>query len=243
MKTFFLISALIVICFPAISQKNMDDVVYLKNGSKIKGTIVQVYPDSIVQIKQFGGSMWIFPMKDVLMIAKEEKVNVKASIDTFDGYHFGMEAGALIGAGSNEYKAPLGIYMLHSYHITPSLAAGVGAGLEFFRITHAPVYLDLRYYLNKGYYAPFIFMEGGMMIPLGDKETDYDGSSYKGKLGYMINPGIGFLFPLSERSVFSISFSYRYHELVSEKENSPLTDYTRIERMNRFNLRIGFLLR
>ncbi len=220
----------------------MDDVVYLKNGSKIIGTILQVFPDSIVQIQQMGGSIWIFPMKEVSMIAKENRLKLKSTIYNEKGYQFSVDAGILIAAGINEYKAPLSVHVINSYHITPSFAAGIGTGLEFFRITQMPLYVDLRYSLNKKFYSPYIFMQGGGMFPLGNKQKEYDGSTYKGETGFMVNPGIGFLFPLSDKSAFSISLSYRYHELKSVR-NTPLTDYTRIEQMNRFNFRIGFILR
>lgn len=55
MKTISFSVFFMLICIVVYSQKNMDDVVYLKNGSKIQGTILQIIPDSVVQIKQMGG--------------------------------------------------------------------------------------------------------------------------------------------------------------------------------------------
>lgn len=231
-----------LICLSSYAQKGMEDVVYLKNGSKIQGAILQLYPDSIVQIKQIGGSVWIFPMKEVSMIAKEAKVKLKETIVATKGYQLSVDAGFLVGSGNSDYKAPLSVHILNSYYITPALGVGIGAGLEFFRMTQAPIYLDVRYSLNRKYYAPYLFVQGGAMFPISNKETNYDGETYKGERGYMINPGIGFLFPLSEKSAFSVSLSYRYHELRSKREVS-LTDYTRIEKMDRFNIRFGFILR
>jgi hypothetical protein len=50
------------------------------------------------------------------------------------------------------------------------------------------------------------------------------------------------LFPMNEKSALSISISYRYQNLQFARDNSMLPDYTRIEKMNRLNLRIGLIL-
>lgn len=245
MKTFLSAFAMMLACLGAYGQKDMDDVVFLKNGSKIHGRILQVYPDSMVQIKQEGGSVWIFPMKDVRMIAKEEKIRQRPYINSLTGYQTGASIGFLVRSGSNNNlssKAPLTVHVLNTYGITPAISAGAGVGLEFFQVTHMPLYLDLRYYYNRRSYASYLFMQGGAMIPLGHKQKDFEGWSYKGKTGYLLNPGVGFLFPLNEKSAFSISFSYRYHELRSIRK-TPQTDYNIIEKMNRFNIQVGFLLR
>lgn len=243
MKTIFLFMVLLSFTLCTIAQKkNMDDVIYLKNGSKIKGTILQLFPDSIVRIEQVGGSIWVFSMKEIAMIDKEEKFKLKANITEAKGYRFGIDAGVLIGSGDNQNNAPLSLQMIHSYHITPATAFGIGTGLEFFHTTQVPLFADIRHYFNRKYYAPFLFLQGGAMIPIGSKETDYTGSSYKEKIGFMVNSGFGFIFPMSEKSAFSISLSYRYHELKFSRDNSQLPDYMRIEKMNRFNLRFGFIL-
>jgi hypothetical protein len=243
MKTILLTSLLALIFFTAFSQKNMDDVIYLKNGSKIKGSIVQLFPDSIVQIKQLDGSMWFFLMKDVSLIAKEEKMKSQDLISDGKGFQLGAEAGFLLGSGGAEKKAPFGVHAIGSYRIFPNLALGVGTGLEFLNHTQLPLYIDTRFYVNKKFYSPYLFFQAGATLPL-DKEFDIEWStSYEAKPGYMINPGIGILFPMSEKTAFSISFSYRYNELSYKRTKPNLVDYTRIEQMNRFNLKFGFLIR
>lgn len=243
MKTLLLTLFFALFTLTVYSQKNMDDVVYLKNGSRIQGTILQIIPDSVVQIKQMGGSMWIFPMKDVSMIAKEEKIRYKATIAEGKGFQLGAETGVLIGSGETQERAPFGVHFVGSYRIIPRMAAGMGIGLEFLKNTQLPVYLDSRYYINKKFYSPYLFMQAGLLVPL-DKEIYYDWNiKYKPKTGYMINPGVGVLFPMSEKTAVSIAFSYRFQEISFKQFNSYYTDYTRIERMNRFNFKVGFVLR
>lgn len=54
------------------SQDNID-VVYLKNGSIIKGTIVEQVPNVSLKIKTSDGSIFVYQMDEVEKITKEEK--------------------------------------------------------------------------------------------------------------------------------------------------------------------------
>jgi hypothetical protein len=57
----------------AVSQQNFIDVVYLKNGSVIKGIIIEQIPNVTVKIKTLDGSSEIVcKMDDIEKIAKEE---------------------------------------------------------------------------------------------------------------------------------------------------------------------------
>jgi hypothetical protein len=242
MKTILLFLTIVWFSLCATAQKNMEDVIYLKNGSKINGTIMQLFPDSTVRIKQTDGSIWVFPMKEISMIDKEEKNKFKANIAETKGYRFGLDAGFLIGSGDNRNSAPLSLQMIHYYHISPYNSVGIGSGLEFFRTTQAPLFADIRHYFNRKYDAPFFFLQGGGLFPLGSGETDDSGYSYKGKTGYMINSGFGFLFPMNEKSALTIILSYRYQDLRFARDYAPLPDYMRIEKMSRLNIRFGFIL-
>lgn len=48
------------------------DVVYLKNGSIIKGELVEVIPDEQVKIKTSDGSLFVYKMSEVSKIEKEK---------------------------------------------------------------------------------------------------------------------------------------------------------------------------
>ncbi len=50
----------------------MRDVVYLKNGSVIKGVIVEQVPGSSVTIETSDGSTFVYPIEDVSKITKEK---------------------------------------------------------------------------------------------------------------------------------------------------------------------------
>lgn len=69
---------LMVGCFMAIgflteaeAQQFAEDVVYLKNGSVVRGIIVEQIPNETLKIRAQGGSEFVFKMSDVLKITKE----------------------------------------------------------------------------------------------------------------------------------------------------------------------------
>jgi hypothetical protein len=55
-----------------IAQTTTQDVLYLKNGSIIRGMIVQFIPDSTVKIQTVDGSIFVFPSLEIVKIQKEE---------------------------------------------------------------------------------------------------------------------------------------------------------------------------
>ncbi len=57
----------------AQSNSNLQDVVYLRSGTVVRGTLTELIPDSIVRISS-SDSDFTFPMRDVEKITKEPRV-------------------------------------------------------------------------------------------------------------------------------------------------------------------------
>lgn len=70
-----------VISFSASAQNgNMEDVVYLKNGSVIHGTIIEQVPNESLKIKTKDGSVFVYKMADLDKITKEQIPNTTSNI-------------------------------------------------------------------------------------------------------------------------------------------------------------------
>ena len=115
----------------ARAQDQKQDVVYLKNGSIIRGYIIEQIPNQTIKIKTSDGSVFVYSMNDVEKITKEDR-----------------SAGAATAApkplGSGAYSVnPLGFLQLGpvlqaEFKAAPSLLVGpyvrlLGLGL----VTHA----------------------------------------------------------------------------------------------------------
>lgn len=63
-----------------IYSQNKIDVVYLKNGSIVKGNIVKIVPKKDIKLTTENGSIFIFKMSDIDKIEKEKRNPVKEKI-------------------------------------------------------------------------------------------------------------------------------------------------------------------
>ena len=71
MKKLLLSLVLVLSSVVMFAQSNMREVVYLKNGSVIKGVILEQVQDESVKIQTSDGSIFVYPMADVERITKE----------------------------------------------------------------------------------------------------------------------------------------------------------------------------
>ena len=73
MKKTIISAILILICFipNLFAQQQMKDVVYLTNGSIVKGIIAEQVPNEYLKIITADGSIFVFNMEDILKITKE----------------------------------------------------------------------------------------------------------------------------------------------------------------------------
>lgn len=84
MKNIILILALIV-STQIFSQSQTRDVVYLKNGSIIKGTITEMNPSTGIKISTADGSIFVYKMDEILKTEKEEFVGREINQTTSSG--------------------------------------------------------------------------------------------------------------------------------------------------------------
>ena len=73
MKRIFILAlvALISFAMPAAAQQ-YQEVVYLKNGSVIKGTVIEQIPGQSVKVQTQDGSIFVYKMSEVDKIVKED---------------------------------------------------------------------------------------------------------------------------------------------------------------------------
>ena len=58
-----------------VSAQSFQEVVYLKNGSIIRGLIVEQIPNKSLKIQMADGSIFVYEMTDVEKITKEQITN------------------------------------------------------------------------------------------------------------------------------------------------------------------------
>ena len=79
MKSIVLFSTLLIgFCLvqSTVAQEEMQDVVYLKDGSIVRGTIIEQAPNASIKILTRDGNTFVYNMGDVERIAKERRMGV-----------------------------------------------------------------------------------------------------------------------------------------------------------------------
>ena len=163
------------------SGNNMQDVVYLKNGGLIRGTISVLIPDEKVAIVSVGGNVFVYEMSEVDSIAREEipfeRQNRSANYRK-KGPFYALEAGFLAGdeLGNDGWKTRALQQITGGYMFHPRIGVGAGVALVWYESSPIiPVFLQVRGNLSKQALTSFYyFADVGYGIPTNRNETLQD---------------------------------------------------------------------
>lgn len=75
MKRIILTLLLIAFCFVSAAAQQWVEVVYLKNGGVIRGTVIEQIPNETIKIQTADGSVFVYKIDEVEKIAKEQQQN------------------------------------------------------------------------------------------------------------------------------------------------------------------------
>jgi TM2 domain-containing membrane protein YozV len=75
MKTFLLFTLFVCFSFISLAQQRYEEVVYLKNGSIIRGTVIEQVPNVSLKIQTKDGNVFVYKMEEVEKITKELPLN------------------------------------------------------------------------------------------------------------------------------------------------------------------------
>lgn len=214
MKTpyLFLVSLLFFLSIGLSQAQHMEDVVYLKDGSVLRGEFIT--SDSLSptpRIRIMGGNVVPFTMGNVYRIDKEpiqkERIKRVRVIEKpiFDyrekGYYNLTQIGLMVGQVTNPWwwgnaaqnVMHFNFQTINGYRFHRLLAAGGGVGISIFpRGMVAPVFLDLRSDLLQLPITPHAYVNAGYGIPLYPNPED-DGwrTDIRISGGYMFDVGFG----------------------------------------------------
>lgn len=114
MKKSILLVSILLIGICAFAQE-MSDVVYLKNGSMVKGTIIEQVPNEQLSIKTRDGSVFVYKFSEIEKIVKEEQKE-EVQLDEYGG---NLSYGVAIGGGGM-FGVPIKV------HVAKNLAFELG---------------------------------------------------------------------------------------------------------------------
>ncbi len=230
MKRFILsvLAAFAVSVFGAVAQ-DFEEVVYLKNGSVVRGLIVECVPGVSLQIQTRDGSTFVFRMDEVEKLTREfperryhkygKASLVKHDFNKYKGYFGLLELGMAPGLnGYDPFRA--GLTIVNGYRILPQFAVGIGVGLQYytnFDEATVPLFLHLRSDILNSKVSPFVAFNAGYNISFGGL---YDGVMMEPSVGvgfnvgdsYRMTAGLGFSVDRIQYEVYAFRNTYSFQD-------------------------------
>lgn len=218
----------------SFSQNNMEDVVYLKNGSIYRGIIIEEVPNQSIKIQTYDMNVLFFKLEEIEKFTKEYKLNNKKfknkNLDSDrlpsqgeirnQGFSTIFESSFSNGTGTYDFNYStirnvdwaVGFKTVNGYQFNDYLFAGGGVGVDFYsKSTYLPVSLDVRMSLLKDKFTPTINANIGYAFALN--------GAVEG--GYVVNPTVGFKVDVSEKVayLFNVGVKFQQQTYVNEMNN------------------------
>jgi hypothetical protein len=249
-----ILTLLLLLSFGLSAQNGWQDVVYLKNGSKIKGMITEFVPNVSYTITTSDGSIFVCNIADIVKITKEQVISstVPAKPDSLrvipapfeypgsqeftKGYRGIVELG--YGLKSGKYGLDVTNFnFVNGYQLTEKMFVGVGTGIKYFtesEMTLIPLYADFKYsFLNQKVSPMFGFSAGFSFNP---------NNGFEGE-GFLFNPSLGAQIKGKNKMRYNISLNYQTQQLnflVLEPGGAFLTNVIRFSESAGLTLGIVF---
>lgn len=143
MRIWILLISCLIICTQAISQgQRYEDVIYLKNGSIIRGEIIEQTVGESVKILLLGGSILVYQQSDIEVIKQEPSIYreaIRLRNRRFRRPHF-HERGMSYGIGlqflshgpSWDWRLDPALAIRAGYRFQPKLEAGISTGFHMY---------------------------------------------------------------------------------------------------------------
>jgi len=227
---------------PLLAQKKgWQDVVYLKNGSIIRGELVEDKTAGIVKISTIGQNVFVFKTEEVDRVARELlKSDFKYPYTS--GYQNITELGLSIGyrAAISQFEntsrvVNLSLQSFNGYQFFPLLAVGLTTGIDTYeQVTLLPVGLGLRGDLAKTRVRPFYGLDAGYALDWLNNPNlaaDHDG-------GFFWSPSLGLKFNSAKTRAFVLNLGYRSQKATATTQVPSVTSTDR-KHYKRMLFRIG----
>ncbi len=159
---FFIFIGSINVC----TAQNLEEVVYLKNGSIIRGVIMEQVPGETLKIGTKDGNVFVYQMNEVEKITKETSLkkddDFSLGAGNKRGYKAFIDAGYTFGIGDfNEDRVE--IITSHGVQINPYVYIGGGVGANYWIDSEfsVPVFFNSRINFINKQISPYLDIKVG----------------------------------------------------------------------------------
>lgn len=181
-KAIMIVCMALIGCALSVNAEELQEVVYLKNGSVIRGVIVEQIPNKSLKIKTNDGNIFVFEIDQVEKITKEpvrsQNTGAQSGYRVGDGSYTSFQAPVISNKRDDDDDDDDDDNELHGYEKAPRYRGF--AGFSFVIYNHDDSSSGL---------APFLYTSHGMQINpylyagVGFGYCWYDGISYDEEIG------------------------------------------------------------
>jgi hypothetical protein len=200
--------------------KNMEDVVYLKNGAIVRGIIIEQIPNKSLDIKSDDNNYFVFKFDEIQKITKENRVSdltdykKKGFLNITElGFGFGVNTiNTYRGSFDISHAYPIsGIRTINGYQMNEYFSFGLGVGFESIidgtnKGALMPLTADVRMNLRKGKITPTLTLNGGYAV------------GFQTSSGLTANPTVGVRIYITKKIAFLFNMGY---EVLQQNVQEP----------------------
>lgn len=182
MKKLLLLAVMLIVSMSVFSRTS-PETVYLKNGSIIKGVIVEYQPEKSVKILTADNSVFVCNVDDIEKVTREpiDVVSTKGYLAPQKGYRFFLAADQMVGDMTG-FK----FTTTHGAQFNNKIFLGGGVGfcvadddVEFY--LSIPVYANFRFDILNKKTTPFIEARAGVAFAIEGTTGFYGNFSVGGR--------------------------------------------------------------
>ncbi|MDR2844205.1 MAG: hypothetical protein LBV57_06110 [Candidatus Symbiothrix sp.] len=187
-------------CF---AQNNYQDVVYLKNGSIIRGIIIEQIPNQSLKIETVDRNVFVYKIDEIEKMTKEvvEQRRIAYQSSPNSGYKGVLDMGYSAGVGKYGFNR-VNWNFINGVQINPYFSIGLGLGLRYYfddEVLFVPIFADFRVNFTDNDVSPYFALDAGYSL---GKEG-----------GPLLNPTFGMSFKGPGKSAFIIGIGYEVQKV------------------------------
>lgn len=215
-----------------VHSQNYIEKVYLKNGSVIRGIVVEQVPETSLEVQTSDGSVYVFEMSEVEKVSKEISEEFDDKADAHDEmlestlkrrqsrYRAIFEFGDVYRT-FNFRNWVISISTSYGKQFSPYVFVGFGVGVDYYKDWESaavPVFLDARFYIIDSDVTPYFGVKAGysMSYIMGFYSNPTFGIYWWGKKQVGVNISLGYNLQMVDLRTYYYAYSLLNHDVNSE---------------------------
>jgi hypothetical protein len=224
----FLILLVLTTC--TLSARELEDVVYLKNGRVIRGTIIEHVPGKSFKIQTSDRNIFVFTYEEIDRMTRENVIQSNSGQEAFEQKAFKYANMTRIGFLTGVGEPIFSWSNLNEFWFDNNLGIGLGVGFDRYpNDTMMPLFVDLRL-MAAGVVRPYVLAGVGYSVHQSGRSSSESG-------GLMLHIGIGIALPVDEDKSLIAEVGYKH-----QSGKIAVDKYTYREAYDFFSFQIGVSL-